>query len=316
MRERVDFLTLCKTPELAAEVTLQPLRRFGFDAAILFSDILVVPEALGQRLSFGEGEGPRLDPPLRSRADLARLHPFDPARETRYVIDAVRAIKAALPDGEALLGFAGAPFTLACYMTEGSGSTSFPRLRALLAEDPEAASSLLARLGDAVAGYLIAQLEAGADAVQLFDTWAGLLDAETYAARVAPHVRAIWERVRAAAPRAPRIYFAAQASHLLPRLGEIGADVVGIDWRLPLADARRLLPARVALQGNLDPALLLAAGPAAVAQAERILTAGDATPGHVFNLGHGVHPDTLLEQVAAVAGAVRAFASRHRTAAA
>ncbi len=309
VRERVDFLTLCKTPELAAEVTFQPLRRFGFDAAILFADILLVPEAMGLRLSFGPGEGPRFADPIRARADVARLKRIDPERDTGFVPAAVRAIRGGLPDREALIGFAGAPFTLACYMIEGEGSSAFPRARVLMHEDPQAWDELMRRLADAVADYLLAQIAAGADAVQLFDTWAGLLDGPTYAARVAPYVRALVERLASAG--APQIYFAAGGGHLLPAVAQLGVEVVGIDWRTPLAQARRELPAGTAVQGNLDPLLLLAPEAAAVGRAREILAEGDAEPGHIFNLGHGIVPGTPPERVAAVAAAARAFASRH-----
>jgi len=311
VRERVDFLTLCKTPELAAEVTFQPLRRFGFDAAILFSDILVVPEAMGLQLSFGAGEGPRFADPVRSRDDLRRLRRVDPERDLGYVLAALRQIRAGLPGGEALIGFAGAPFTLACYMVEGEGSASFARLRTLMHADPAAYDELMTRLADTVADYLLAQIAAGADAVQLFDTWGGLLDGPTWAARVAPHVRAVLERLAPAG--VPRIYFAAGGPHLLPHLGALGAEVIGCDWRTPLAEARRLLPPGTAVQGNLDPVLLLAPPEAAVARAREILAEGDAAPGHVFNLGHGVLPGTPPGTVAAVADAARAFASRGHT---
>ena len=311
LRERVDFLTLCKSPELAAEVTLQPLRRFGCDAAILFSDILVVPEAMGQRLTFGPGEGPRLSAPVRDRAGVARLRAIDPLRELDYVSAAVRAIRAALPDGEALIGFAGAPFTLACYMIQGESANGFPRARALMWSDPAAFDELMARLAEAVGDHLIAQVAAGADAVQLFDTWGGLLDADTYAARVAPHVRAILGRLGDVCPGAPRIYFAALAGHLLPLMGDLGADVIGLDWRTPLSEARRRLPPGVAVQGNLDPTVLLGPPEGAAARALAVLAEGDERPGHIFNLGHGVLPDTDPAAVAAVAGAVRSFASRH-----
>ena len=309
VRERVDFLTLCKTPELAAEVTFQPLRRFGFDAAILFSDILVVPEAMGLALSFGAGEGPRFADPVRTRADVARLRRIDPVRDLGYVPAAVRAIKAGLPDGEALIGFAGAPFTLACYAVEGEGSSSFARARALMHADPAAYDELMTRLADAVADYLLAQVEAGADAVQLFDTWAGLLDEATYAARVAPHVQAVVERLAGAG--VPRIYFAANGQHLLGTVARLGVEVVGVDWRTPLEAARGSLPAGTAVQGNLDPVLLLAPAAAAVARAREILAEGDEVPGHIFNLGHGIVPQTPPETVAAVAAAVREFRSRH-----
>ena len=311
IRERVDFLTLCKTPELAAEVTFQPLRRFGFDAAILFSDILVVPEAMGLSLSFGAGEGPRFADPVRSRDDLARLRHVDPQRDLGYVPAALRAIKAGLPDGEALIGFAGAPFTLACYMVEGGGSSSFARVRAMMHADPTTYDALMRRLVDAVTDYLLAQVEAGADAVQLFDTWAGLLDGPTWAARVAPHVRAVLERLAKAG--VPRIYFAAGGPHLLPHLAMLGMEVAGVDWRTPLVLARAQLPAGTAVQGNLDPILLLAPATAAVARAREILAEGDEVPGHVFNLGHGVTPETPPATVTAVVEAVRGFRSRHWT---
>ena len=308
VRAKVDFLTLCKTPELAAEVTFQPLRRFGFDAAILFSDILVVPEAMGLKLSFGAGEGPRFADPVRTRDDLARLRPIDPGRDLAYVPAAIRAIKAGLPDGEALIGFAGAPFTLACYMVEGEGSASFARVRTLMHADRETYDALMRRLADAVADYLLAQVEAGADAVQLFDTWAGLLDGPTWAARVAPHVRTVLERLAHAG--VPRIYFAAGGAHLLPHLATLGMEVAGVDWRSPLTVARELLPPGTAVQGNLDPVLLFADREVLRREAARVLGEVGGRPGHIFNLGHGILPGTPVDHVIALVDAVHELSAR------
>ncbi|MGD8396054.1 MAG: uroporphyrinogen decarboxylase, partial [Candidatus Eiseniibacteriota bacterium] len=329
VRRGVDFLTLCKSPDLAAEVTLQPIRRFGMDAAILFSDIMVPVETMGLGLTFDPG--PVVDPPLRTRADIERLRVPEDADGLDYVIDAVQRIRRALDEHaaaeaaaaaqtgaaaaqagaaagptdprRALIGFAGAPVTLATYMCEGRVQKQFTRLRALMHADPGATHTLLERLARVVTGYLRAQIEAGCDCVQLFDTWSGLLDPFDFEAFVQPHVRAIFDALRPCG--VPMIYFCRDASSQIERLADIGADVIGLDWRVDVARARRSL-APHAIQGNLDPVLLLEDPDLMATRAARILAAGGGA-GHVFNLGHGVLPSTPPEHVARLVETVRAW---------
>lgn len=313
-RERAgSFMALCQTPELACEVTLQPLARFPLDAAILFSDILTIPDAMGLGLSFVEGEGPRFARPLRSAADIEALAVPDPAVELRYVIDAVALIRRELAGKVPLIGFAGSPWTLACYMIEGGGGTDFRRAKALLAEQPALMHRLLDVLTRAIIDYLAAQRAAGAQALQVFDSWGGVL---------APHhfrefsLRYL-ERIAAAlgqgdAPdRVPLILFAkgANGSHLAA-LADTGADALGLDWTQGLAEARALTGDRVALQGNLDPALLYAEPAAIEREAAAVLADYGRGPGHVFNLGHGITPQVRPEHLGALVDAVARLSPR------
>lgn len=311
VRERAgDFLTLCKTPELACEVTLQPVARFDLDAAILFSDILTVPDAMGLGLRFVEGEGPVFARPLRDGAAIRALPVPDPETELRYVIDAVRTIKRALAGRVPLIGFAGSPWTLACYMLEGGGSRDFVRPRRLSYEDPETLDELLATLARALALYLQAQARAGADALMLFDTWGGLLDPAGYRRfSLQPLARLVAELARAA-PAVPVIVFSKGAGAHLAELAAIGCAGLGVDWTLSLAAARAAVADRVALQGNLDPVALLADVDSVREQARRVLDDFGDAPGHVFNLGHGVLPETPPDNVAALVQAVRDHGAR------
>ncbi len=302
-----DFLTLCKTPELACEVTLQQLERFELDAAILFSDILTVPDAMGLGLHFVEGEGPAFHRPVRTEADIARLPLPDPESELRYVLDAVRLIKRALAGRVPLIGFAGSPWTLATYMIEGRGATDFLHAKRLRFEAPELLQRLLARLAEAVARYLAAQARAGADALMVFDTWGGVLDAAGYRAYALPALRALAERVSRLAPGVPLVVFGKGAGAHLAELAELPVAALGVDWTTSLAQARAAVRDRVALQGNLDPAALFAAPEAIRAQVAAVLADYGHGPGHVFNLGHGVLPQTPPEHVAALVDAVRAL---------
>jgi len=288
-----DFLAFCYDPEMASEATLQPIRRFGFDAAIIFSDILVVPDALGQRVRFVEGEGPRLDP-----VDLDRLDALDGARQREHlapVYEALRRTRAALPDETTLLGFAGAPWTLATYMV-GSEGADKADARRLAFEKPEAFDHLIARLVDAVADHLVAQLEAGADAVQIFDSWAGVLDAAAFERVVTAPTRAIVAKVRAAKPEARIIGFPrGGGGKLAAYAAATGVDAVGLDWAVPLGRARELQK-KVVVQGNLDPMRLVAGGAALDDGIDAILGALAEGP-FVFNLGHGVTPETPIANV-------------------
>ncbi len=291
-----SFLALCKNPDLAAEVTIQPVRRLGVDAAILFSDILVPCEAMGMRLEYPEG-GPRLDPPVRDRRAIDALREIDGARDSGFVMDAIREVRRRL-DGEVpLIGFAGAPFTLACYMVEGETSREYLEVKKLMFRSPADAHALLGRIAEATVSYLAAQVEAGAQAVQLFDTWAETLSprdfdefALGYATRV---IAALRERLAARGlGGVPVIYFARGAAGVLERLPRSGADVLGVDWRVELADARRRLGDGVGVQGNLDPAAMFLPPAELERRVGEILDGAGARPGHVFNLGHGILPPT------------------------
>jgi uroporphyrinogen decarboxylase len=284
LREKHDFRTLMRTPELAAEVTLQPVRRFPLDAAILFADIMTPLDGLGLGLSFSPG--PVLERPVRSAADVDAL-PWPGAEAAcGYVLDTVRALRRELPESTPLIGFAGAPFTLFCYLVEGKGSKSFLRAKAFLHAEPAAARRLLDKLADMTLDYLGAQARAGAQALMIFDSWAGLLGPDDYRAFALPAVKRILEGL--AATGAPRIYFPNQGATLLPDVATLPVEVVGIDWRLPLSRARAVLGPRIAVQGNLDPAALFAPEAELARQIDRVLEEAGDGPGHVFNLGHGI----------------------------
>jgi uroporphyrinogen decarboxylase len=294
VRAKVPFLTLCKTPDLAAEVTLQPVDILGVDAAILFSDILVVPEAMGMHLVL-EDEGPQFPQPLRNADDLKRLHVADPEQELRYVLDAVRLVQKQLAGKVPLIGFCGAPWTLAAYMIEGRTSRGFERAKAALFGDEAFAHALLSRISDALTLYLQAQLDAGADALQIFDSWAGALARADYARLGAPYIARVVKSLKR--PRKqPVIVFGVETGELLGQLAATGADVVGVDWRVPLDEARTRVGPAVALQGNLDPACLFLPAAELEKRVVRVLEeARRAGPGHVFNLGHGILPSTPVE---------------------
>ena len=289
-----SFMALATTPSLATEVTLQPLARFPLDAAILFSDILTVPDAMGLGLSFAEGEGPRFARTTADERSIAALEPPDLAR-LRYVFDAVAEIKRALSGRVPLLGFAGSPFTLACYMIEGGGSDDFANVRRMAYARPDLLERLVAINTDAVAAYLREQIAAGADAVMLFDTWGGLLPADSYRRFSLEPMRAILRRLQAGVPT---IVFTKGGGNALAGLVESGASCVGLDWTIDLGAARRRYGDRVAFQGNLDPLALLT-DPATVERTVKaVLRAAGTEPGFVFNLGHGIVPATPPEHVA------------------
>ena len=302
IRERHSILEVCRTPELAVEVTLQPVRRLGVDAAILFSDIVVPLQAMGVELEIAPGVGPVIDSPIRSAQDVDRLRPFDPAEGVPFVLEAVRALAEQLD--VPLIGFAGAPFTLACYLVEGGPSKDHARTKALMASDPATWDKLMDRLSEAVSAYLRAQVTAGASAVQLFDSWAGSLAPRDYRAHVAPAVTRILGSLAGAG--VPRIHFGVGTGELLELMHGGGTDVMGIDWRVPLSRARGRLGDDVVLQGNLDPALCLAPFEVVRDRAHEIL---DETGGvrHVFNLGHGVLPSTDPDTLARLVDAVHAW---------
>ena len=299
LRERYSLLELCRTPDLATEVTLQPLRRIEVDAAILFSDLLLPLEPLGIRFDFIRGEGPAIDNPIQNEADIDRLHAFEPREALAHVLDAIRMIKRELAGRLPLIGFAGAPFTLASYAIEGGHSNNFARTKALMYGTPAAWHRLCERLSGMSADYLAAQVEAGVDADQVFDSWVGALNASDYREFILPHTRRIFERLSAF--HVPVIHFGVGTGAILAELREAGGDVIGADWRTPLDEAwQRIGPDR-AIQGNLDPTLLLGPLDRALAATDDVLARAGGRPGHIFNLGHGILPGTPVDHVQAIA---------------
>ncbi|MEK7824594.1 MAG: uroporphyrinogen decarboxylase [Candidatus Eisenbacteria bacterium] len=306
LRARVDFLTLCRTPELAVEASLQPLRRFALDAAIVFSDILIPLEALGCTLAFDPG--PRIARPLRTAADIDALRPRPIAEVTPFVGEAVALLRRDLAGKTPVIGFCGAPFTLAAYLAEGEGREGFVQVRALLHRDPAALTRLLEKLSALMSDYLNLQIAAGAQAVQIFDSWAGLLSPADFRAFALPAVRRLIQGL--ARDGVPVIYFAPAAGHLLEDAASLGADVVGVCWRTPISEARARTGGRVALQGNLDPAVLLATPEAVRARVLAVLEDAGERPGHIMNLGHGILPETPIASVEALVETVAAFSAR------
>src|SRR5882672_10064515 len=303
LRARHAFLELAKTPQVAAEVTLQPIERLGVDAAILFADILLIVEPLGVGLEFAKGEGPVIHRPVRSEADVARLAPVDVASAVGFVFETVRLVKRALPAQVPLIGFAGAPFTVASYVVEGGASRDYLHTKRLMYEAPAAWHRLMEVLADATATYLNGQIDAGAQAVQLFDSWVGALAPDDYRAFVLPHTRAV---IAALTPGTPVIHFGTGTAGLLPLMREAGGGVIGLDWRLDLVQAWDGL-GDVAVQGNLDPTVLFAPRDEVRRRTLDLLRRVGGRPGHIFNLGHGILPHTPLDNVLALVDAVHAW---------
>ena len=303
-----SFLALAKTPSLAAEVALQPLARFPLDAAILFSDILTVPDAMGLGLYFAEGEGPRFERPLRDEAAILRLAAPDPTVELRYVLDAVRETRSALGGRVPLIGFSGSPYTLACYMVEGSGSSDWGAVKEMLYTRPDLLHRILEVNTRAVTDYLNAQISAGAQVVMLFDTWGGSLTAAQYEEFSLAYMRKLMSQLH----DAPRIVFTKGGGGWLENISASGCDAVGLDWTVDPADARRRVGAKVALQGNLDPSVLIAPPASVREQVQRVLDGFGNAPGHIFNLGHGISPHARVDAVEALVDEVRAYSRRLR----
>jgi uroporphyrinogen decarboxylase len=303
LRERVGFLELCRTPDLVAEVTIHAARRLGVDAAIIFSDLLLPVEAFGLRLTFEKGDGPAISPPVRSGADIDRLREPDLEADLGYVFKGIRATRSALPADVPLIGFAGAPFTLASYMIEGGGSASYRHTKSLFYRDPGAWNALLERLVRLTGAYLNAQIAAGAQAVQIFDSWVGCLAPDDYHDFVLPHVRAL---VAALTPGVPVILFGTQTTALLPLMGKAGAGVVGVDWRVDLVEAWDRM-GDVAIMGNLDPVALFAPRDEVVRRTRALLRHASGRPGWIFNLGHGILPHTPVDNVVALVDTVHAW---------
>jgi uroporphyrinogen decarboxylase len=304
VRERTDFLTLCKTPELAAEVTLQPIRRLGVDAAILFSDILIPVEPMGIKLEFNPG--PLIADPVRDRSRISALQVPDPGRSVPFVLRTIERLRRQLDDQVPLIGFAGSPFTLAAYLVEGRGSKEWTVLKKLMYTDPVSFHLLMSRLTDMTIAYLNAQIDAGAQAIQLFNTWAVILSPDDYEEFALPYDRRVLTSLKGAG-QVPRILFGQGSSGLLELMATAGADVVGVDWRIDLAKARERLGDGVAVQGNLDPAVLLAPREVVIERTRRVLRQAGSMPGYIFNLGHGILPETPVENAIAVVETVHGF---------
>ena len=297
-----SFMGLATNPELACEVTLQPLRRFPLDAAILFSDILTIPDAMGLGLYFVQGEGPKFERPVRDAAAIGALGVPDPEDSLRYVMDAVRTIRRELDGAVPLIGFSGSPWTLATYMVEGGSSKTFSRVKALCYDDPKAAHTLLDTLARSVTSYLNAQIEAGAQAVQVFDSWGGALGFEAFQEFSLRYMAQIVDGLKREhdGRRVPVILFSKGCNTQLEALADTGADALGVDWTISLAEARARVGDRVALQGNLDPSILLAGPTAIEREADRVLESFGHGTGHVFNLGHGITPEVPPEHLGAL----------------
>lgn len=301
-----DFMTLCSTPELACEVTLQPLERFKLDAAILFSDILTIPDAQGLGLHFVAGEGPKFSNPVTCRADVDKIPDIDPGDDLRYVMDAVSVIRKALNGRVPLIGFSGSPWTLATYQIEGGGSKDFSKVKGMMFSDPETMHKLLHKNAVAVTAYLNAQVQAGAQSLMIFDTWGGVLSPDCYREFSLNYMQQIVDGLTREADgrRVPVVLFTKNGGRWLSDMADTGCDGLGVDWTIDLADARALVNDRVALQGNLDPSVLYGSPESIRAAVKKVLASYGDGPGHVFNLGHGIHqfvnPDHLDVMVDAV----------------
>lgn len=310
-----SFLNLCTNPELACEVTLQPLRRFDFDAAILFSDILTIPDAMGLGLYFTEGEGPKFHHPVRTAEDIAKLPVPDPEQELCYVMDAVRLIRKNLAGSVPLIGFSGSPWTLATYMVEGGSSKSFQRVKGLMFEQPKLMHIMLDKIAQSVASYLNAQIAAGAQAVMLFDTWGGSLSTEDYAEFSLYYAKQVRSQLNTQVngQQIPTILFTKGGGQWLEVMTDSGYDALGLDWQTDIASARARVGDRVALQGNLDPIALYAQPEVITEKVKTILQQYGQGSGHVFNLGHGILPDINPDHVKAMVDAVHQFSPAYHS---
>jgi uroporphyrinogen decarboxylase len=306
-----DFLKLCKTPELACEVTMQPLTRFPLDAAILFSDILTIPDAMGLGLHFSEGEGPRFERPLRNKVQIDNLAIPDPNEELRYVMEAVSLIRRELDGQVPLIGFAGSPWTLATYMVEGGTTKTFSRVKALMFEQPQAMHILLDKLAQAITAYLNAQIAAGAQAVMIFDTWGGILTTRDYLTFSLNYMQKIMQGLTREyeGQQIPVTLFTKEGNEWLKNIAATGCDAVGLDWKLPISVARERVGDKVALQGNMDPCILYSSPERIREEVATILASFGPGNGHVFNLGHGIHPQIDPENVKAFVEAVHTLSA-------
>ena len=310
LRGEGSILDAIKIPELATELTLQPVRRYGVDAAVLYSDIVVPAHAVGFGIDVAPGTGPVAAQPLRTAADLARLREFEPEADTPYVLETVRQMVAALPAEVPLLGFAGAPFTVASYLIEGRPSKTYEHTKRMIHTEPALWHALMDRLVQHSVASIASQLANGARAFQLFDSWAGALSAADYVRFVLPHSQAVFGQLREQFPGAPGIHFGIGCDHLLEHMLAAGPSVLGLDWRTPIATARQRMGAALVVQGNLDPALVLAGSDVALTGVDAVLADNAGHPGHIFNLGHGVQPNTDPEVLTAVAAHVHEVTQR------
>jgi uroporphyrinogen decarboxylase len=308
LRQRYSLLDLCKTPELAAEVTLQPIQRLPVDAAIIFTDLLIPLEPMGARLVFAPNEGPVIENPIRSTSDVEALRMVDPQADLAFTLEAIRMVCRELDGKVPLIGFAGAPFTLASYLIEGSGSRHYIQTKQLMYHQPEAWHGLLDKLASIATTFLQAQIAAGAQVVQLFDSWVGCLSPDDYRRYVLPYTKQVIEGLRNAG--APVIHFGTDTAMLLDAMRDAGSDVIGVDWRIPLDDAWRRIGPDVGIQGNLDPVALFAPLPEIERRVDDILQRAGNRHGHIFNLGHGILPETPVESVQAVAEMVHVRSAR------
>jgi len=298
VREKADFLTLCKTPELAAEVTIQPVDIIGVDAAIIFSDILVIPEAMGMELELIESKGPVFHHPIRNEDDLKLLKRIDPSKDLKYVMDTVSLTKRELNNRVPLIGFSGSPWTLMTYMVEGKGSKSFSNVKRLIYNNPSLAHKILDKLSVAVADYLTAKIQAGVNAIQIFDTWGGILSPHDFKEFSLEYILRVINNIKRNGE--PLIVFSKGVHYKLDELAECGADVIGLDWTMDIGEVRDQIGDKVALQGNMDPTVLYANKNAIKNEVDRILNSFGEGSGHIFNLGHGILPDVDPENAKAM----------------
>ena len=307
LRDRVPFLTLCKTPDLAAQVTIEAVERLGVDAAILFSDILLIVEPMGVGLEFTKGDGPVIHRPVRSGQDIDRLVERPPEETVAFVFEAVRQIRNGLPDRIPLIGFSGAPFTIASYLIEGGASRQYLETKRLMYQDPGAWRALMAHLVRVITAYVNGQIAAGAQVIQLFDSWVGCVSPSDYRTFLLPHMQ---ELIQGITPGVPVIHFGTGTAGLLELLAEAGGDVIGVDWRVDLDTAWQRIGIERAVQGNLDPLVLFAPRDELRAQIERVLKEAQQRPGHIFNIGHGILPQTPVDNVIALVDMVHELSER------
>lgn len=308
VRAKADFMTMCHTPELAAEVTLQPVDILGVDAAIIFSDILVIPEAMGMDLNFVEGRGPVFEKPLRQEGDFEKLRPVVPEDNLDFVLQALKLTRKELAGRVPLIGFAGAPWTLAAYMVEGQGSKNFTYVKSLMYNSPDLLRILLDRLSLAVIDFLSAQIQAGAQVVQIFDSWAGILTPDDFREFCLPYLKKVVQGIKRTG--APVIVFAREAGHSFAALAEMGTDVLGVSWTEDLKLARKMVNGKAAVQGNLDPCVLFAPQERIHKEVTKVLQKAGGGVGHIFNLGHGILPQTPVENAKAMVQFVKEESSR------
>jgi uroporphyrinogen decarboxylase len=307
LREKHSLLELCRTPDLATEVTLQPVRRIDVDAAILFSDLLLPLEPMGLAFDFVKGEGPQIERPIASSDDIERLKTFEPREKLGHVLDAIRQVQRELAGRVPLIGFAGAPFTLASYAIEGGHSSNFARTKALMYGNPDAWHRLCEKFATVIADYLLAQIESGVNAVQVFDSWVGALGPADYREFAMPHTKRIFDTI---GHTVPTIHFGVGTATILELIRDAGGDVIGVDWRSPLDEAWQRIGYDRAVQGNLDPTLLLGPTKRLLDAAEEVVTRAGGRSGHIFNLGHGILPSTPLEHVQLLARHVHSVSRR------